>query len=178
MREIKFRGFRVNENGNTVITVNGKDYKGEWVYGSLLDLVTGIYISPIDTSYNEIDVDLGQKITINAMWEDNDFFEVLPETVGQFTGLLDKNGKEVYEGDIVKCVSELYSGFGKYPTGEFSTTYYEICSINENAYCFGERRVGEKDIFEGILRDCAKKYYEVIGNIFDNPELLESEATK
>lgn len=154
MREIKFRGKRVDN--------------GEWVYGDIIHCTSGkTYIFPSGDYANESDK-VNQEGCLMMFT-----FEVAPKTAGQFTGLRDKKGKEIYDGDIVKCVSELYSGFGKYPTGKFSTTYYEICSINKNAYCFGERRIGGKNIFEGILRDCAKEYYEVIGNIYENPELLE-----
>lgn len=70
MREIKFRGKRVNN--------------GEWVYGDLLRIhgVPYIYLDPAPNGWND--------------------YEVIPDTVGQFTGLLDKNGKEVYFDDIVR----------------------------------------------------------------------------
>ena len=165
MREIKFRGFRVNENGNTVITVNGKDYKGEWVYGSLLDLVTGIYISPIDTSYNEIDVGLGQKITINAMWEDNDFFEVIPETISQYTGLHDKNGKEIYEGDIVRHIWQ--GGHGK-----ISEIIGEVKWRN-GAFVVDNKKRYDWLLSLHVLSQSATA--EIIGNIFGNPKEIESE---
>lgn len=165
MREIKFRGFHVNENGNTVITVNSKDYKGEWVYGSLLDLVTGIYISPIDTSYNEIDVDLGQKITINALWEDNDFFEVLPETVSQYTGLPDKNGKMIFENDICECWSQGVKAIGKVQRG--IDGLWIICPAFQKNQFWGLCSSNEMTTV-----------VENVGNIFDNPELIESEETE
>ena len=164
MREIKFRGFCEHENGKIVISVNGEKRKGEWVYGIPVKTKIGIFIIDEEnphycSQYQHMEIQMPKLL--------------IPGTVSQLTGLRDKKGKEIYDGDIAKCVSELYSGFGKYPTGKFSTTYYEICSIDKNAYCFGERRVGGENIFEGILRNCAKEYYEVIGNIYENPELLE-----
>lgn len=79
-------------------------------------------------------------------------YEVLPETVGQFTGLFDKNRKRIFEGDIVKSEynSELFSV--KYLDGSF---------------------VGDNSDFEfGILSNFELTRSEIIGNIHDNPELL------
>ena len=94
--------------------------------------------------------------------------EVKPETVGQYTGLHDKNGKEIYEGDIVKV--KLYKGEEeKYFIGkvEYFGSNFIVDADNNSEY-----HIYDLDEF-GIdyrynLEDC-----EVIGNIYDNPELLE-----
>lgn len=82
-----------------------------------------------------------------------ELFKVVPETVGQFTGLTDKNGLKIFEGDIIA---------GK--TGVFGIRWSKtIC-------CFvaGESFKMVPYMTRGTMKD-----YEVVGNIHDNPELLE-----
>ena len=78
-----------------------------------------------------------------------------PETLCQFTGLYDKNGKEVYEGDVVKCW-EPYFDYGGIKDEEFIKKVH----YDENMY---------------IIPCHTTISYEVIGNIYDNPELIESQ---
>ena len=80
-------------------------------------------------------------------------FKVIPETVGQFTGLTDKGGKRIFEGDIIA---------GK--IGKFVIRWSEpICG-----FAAGEGLKMVPCMNQGTMQD-----YEVIGNIHDNPELLE-----
>jgi uncharacterized phage protein (TIGR01671 family) len=96
---------------------------------------------------------------------------VNPETVGQFTGLTDKNGKKIFEGDIIK--------FHKY-RGEPDWTgvvKYEHCSyiaVGRMPLAY-EKRIGEEPYFcpfEVQLSGIDKATINVIGNIHDNPELI------
>lgn len=136
-REIKFRG---------------KDIlSGDWRYGYAqfnYDKTRAQIISPL-------------RIDISAF--PGQFFHVDKETVGQFTGLHDKNGKEIYEGDIVQMHIEngniLLVVTWNLEVGAWLLKL-KGCNIE------GVRTLGE------WLRD-SSSVIQVVGNIYDNPELLE-----
>lgn len=90
-------------------------------------------------------------------------FEVDPSTICQCTGLKDKNGKLIWENDICDRKEE-YLEIVKYNNGDW-TLDYSYSKGKESGYCYCN--LG----FYALERN----YVEVIGNIFDNPELLESE---
>lgn len=135
MREIKFRGKCIDT--------------GEWVYGDLLQdgdlsFVVGSLKEFMDTPVNECLVN--------------------PDTVGQYTGLKDRNGKEVYENDILRVYDR--------------KTYFNIIvSWSKEAVafmaCYCDKNQSPLSWFSNLLPNGYE--IEVLGNIHDNPELLEEE---
>lgn len=115
---------------------------GEWVYGNSV-----LFFKETTKIYGEL-----------VQWRE---IEVIPETVGQFTGLTDKNGKKIFEGDIVK--GDLGLGYGD---NEKHIAYIEY-QEDGMSFCLVE-------ILEEDFGKCAEisDDLEVIGNIYDNPELL------
>jgi len=115
---------------------------GEWVQGYLYNDVGCWKIKKFETDYADFS------------------YEVDPETVGQYTGLTDKNGKKIFEGDIVKFNRANALGYTTSRIGEVK--YYDELPI---FYIYANT---------GDAWDwCVCEEIEVIGNIHDNPELLE-----
>lgn len=137
LRTIKFRGF------------NKK--RGIWLYGNYILNRGAHFIAP-------------QEFADGKMWED---YEVEEESIGQFTGLTDKNGKEIYEGDIVSHPWKDPIFGDLVETGEF--VHSTIC-FNNGAFVVNYRLQGEYIYLQDFLR---LKCLDVIGNIHDNPDLLE-----
>lgn len=108
-------------------------------------------------------------------------WEIFPGTpeqrafnVMQYTGLKDKNGKEIYEGDILECTSELLTNFGATRTGRYETTYKQVIWLTDS---WGYRVLKSKHIIEGAERkglEVAIKFGVVCGNIHENPELIKT----
>ncbi|MEE1219557.1 MAG: YopX family protein [Ruminococcus sp.] len=116
------------------------------------------------------------------------FYEVIPETVRQFTGLTDKNGKEIFEGDIFKFPDEIWeSSYTSCGTeyNSFTVENYGVVGFREDTgrfdfikYKFDENSV-EADLHENHDIEFCEfvSDLEIVGNIHDNPELL-SEVQK
>lgn len=151
MREILFKGFHECENGSTVITVNGEEKRGKWVEGSY------VYYEHCPQHQIFQNVDIGGNGYYEPKYALIDF-EVVPETVCQYTGLTDKNGKKIFENDVVKAICRF----------DEANMYVEYDSSIATFCLFDKDRIGFKHL-------CDIHNREIIGNIFDNPELLKSE---
>lgn len=133
---------------NRAIKSRGKSIHGdEWLYGSLVKIEEDRYavIPPLN------DIEIGKSISM---------YEVYLETIGHFTGLLDRNGKEIYEGDIVQL--DYITTTGKHRIG----LSFEVKWCTQEG-CF----VGWDGFVENSLQQ-TRKMFVVKGNVQDNPELI------
>lgn len=148
MIDIKFRGKRADN--------------GEWVYGYYCERQNnrGEIIESVifEDAYEQIFN--GRKLICSEL--KYECHRVIPETVGQYTGLKDKNGKEIYDGDIV-----IYPDSNIFNHDEIVNRGYVDYDEESMSYYFTNRETVEMDEID-ISTDV-----EVIGNIYENSELLE-----
>ena len=142
MREILYRGKRVDT--------------GEWIYGYYVKQSKHACFASGLKCQHFIYKDVFLDFNLGGIQE----FGVIPETVGQYTGLTDKNGKKVFEGDIVKW---------DYPCN--SEHFYQV-KYDAGCACFTTSRIHNSDVIDCIF-DNDGNHCEVIGNIHDNPDLLK-----
>jgi uncharacterized phage protein (TIGR01671 family) len=181
MRTIKFRGKRLTD--------------GKWVYGSLVTTEASPLNVVIDVSDN-----------VDEMYHEFEYID--PDTVGQFTGLYDVDGKEIYEGDIVErfTIYVSYEQVGNYPPPNIEVREWDWkrdvdeVYFESGSFIFNGLPVGDDEIFgvtewsEGpnerweemldedynnirtdfpyLTSDSLYKLH-VIGNVYDNKEILE-----
>lgn len=170
-REILFRG-QTRRFGEKVKNMRGDPMPSNWVYG-------GVFHQN----------NRGGSFSVIYSYDPIEKHPVYADTVGQYTGVTDKNGTKIFEGDIV----EFYFFDKTKRNGElitvkntrtmviewYETSFYmrelfrnyhldnEMCVITEIIYDYmGERK-------QGVYKSNTTYFLEVIGNIFDNPELLK-----
>lgn len=140
--------------------------------------IVGIYNNGVEDGvwvHGSLRCDVGEYTIFQFETERADYveYEIDPSTICQCTGLRDKNGKLIWENDIVK--KEFYTDYDNCANSE---EYIGIAKVMDCAWVIETIR-GRKctrPIFEAMTYSEDVKHFEVIGNIFDNPELLESEG--
>ena len=152
MREILFKGKRIDN--------------GEWVEGYYYKISETTYCFKEDYERKPVPEHhyiLQERMTDWGLPNQMVQIEIDPETLCQFTGLCDKNGKKIWENDICDR-KEKYPEVVKMTNGDWTLDYsYALGRDYGNSYCNLGFYVNER------------KCVEVIGNIFDNPELLQEE---
>ena len=153
MREIKFRG-KPTENNTSYIE------EGAFVYGALIVCDNKYYIAlNVNDNINRDDYEVYM-------------IEVIPETVGQYTGLKDKNGKEIYEGDIVEFSYDIFTGNFDTKIGKGIVEFIQGAFYIKPFEIEGKKAKDIEDEEWFLLYSVNEDTLEVIGNIYDNPELL------
>ena len=141
MREILFRGKRANGAG--------------WVFG---------YYAIIGDKHAIIKKEMDTYFSCDHNYEKrtgSEVIQVLPQTVGQFTGFYDKNGFRIFDGDILRS---------RYDEDNPDDVSYELVQWEGNGWYSGKW-----NIEDDLRQDMLSEYSELAGNIHDNPELMEVE---
>lgn len=153
MREIKVRGFAVDEM-----------VRSQWMYG------TGIHITEFTDEYFE-ETGVREECFV---WTASGWIHVHKDSIGQYTGLKDKNSREVYEGDILEIIPENREHYPEKSVFFVVSTQtlwgYDFDWEHVSGYGCSTHIARIDDNYEQLLN------VEVIGNIHENPELLEGES--
>lgn len=156
-REILFRGKRI--------------YNGEWAYGHFCEF-------PCDDG-----TDIPSILRIENKENDRIIMQypIISETVGRFTGLTDRNGIKIFEGDCLRSIKE--SGFSIVQPVLFIPQFFYECVYEAKGFDLRNKVFGfycEDSITKEqlLLTDYVSDAFVVIGNIHDNPELLKGENLK
>jgi len=147
MHEVKFRGMTE---------------EGEWVYGWYFEAGGCSYILPEDIPVSCGHIE-NKKDAIDYL---TDFIEVIPESIGQYTGLKDKNGKEIYKGDIVKIMTHREYESSPSTKDKYRTEVVTNgcrCGLNTNSM-ISTKEEGQEEYIPQM---------EIIGNTTEHPGLLK-----
>ena len=151
MREILFRGKRIDN--------------GEWVEGQTIVVLhqddNDLIFMPQHGEDVKADPMEGNDRALTSIY--GNYYQILPQTVGQFTGLTDKNGKKIFENGICR----FDDGEEFKDKDRFSNYVVQWDSVNTGYVVVDEWNC------EDILDEFFSRHAVVIGNIHDNPELLE-----
>lgn len=150
-RDIKFRGYAAEEMVGS-----------QWMHG------TGIHVTEFTDEYAK---ETGKKEE-HFVWTSSGWVEVEKDSIGQFTGLTDKNGVEIYEGDVIRYTKVFYTDCSREEIEEVSAPVIGSFYYAEDLHPGLEFEDGTGSLFWPGTIDSEE--FEVIGNIYENPELLES----
>ena len=128
------------------ILFRGKTFNDKWVEGAL---VKWSKAHSIIRKYGSDTIGLYE-------------YSVVPETVGQYTGLTDKNGKKIFEGDILKIVHKYQSPFDD-DTKEYIDITTDVVFFDDEGLCFSYGKSPFLCVVDNVTAE-----YEVIGNIYDD----------
>lgn len=132
---------------NREIIFRGKDFlKEEWVYGDLVKTKNFVAIKRTNGDYFHPT-------------------QVSPNTVGQYTGLKDKDGREIYEGDILQYIGKRRDNMNK--------VYRRKVVFHEGMFALLSKELPAYSALNYHCMEDGRSAWSVIGNIHDNPELIK-----
>lgn len=151
MREVLFRGKRTDN--------------GEWIEGAYSPFNLNFFGEREEKPHIII---ISDDKNIDGLW-----CEVIPETVGQYTGLTDKNGVRIFEGDILDVSSDVaYGGVAVHRLGYFVVEFHNGCFM-KSALDDPQLSFFDNAKRKGLYHFISTDIHKIVGNIHDNPKILK-----